>query len=254
MEEALRLVLERVRPLAAERGRWTRLGARAGRARSRRSTCRRSTARRWTASPCARRTRRANCRSCFGSRPVGPRRVDSVGQAMGIATGAYAVRPTGADAVIPSSMLSTVTTPWQSISVSSLVHPCAPVGATSWRRCRRRRRAARAGSTGRAGSCRRGGGRVRAARAPPSDDGLRAPLAESSSSQGKSTRPTASSSRRSWRAREPTSTGSRRPPTAARAPRRARAGLEADVLVSTGGVSVGPRPRPVGRRLGIEVF
>ena len=64
------------------------------------STCRRSRARRWTASHCARRTRRASfpvvARIAAGV-PAG--RALAAGEAMGIATGG--VVPDGADAVIP---------------------------------------------------------------------------------------------------------------------------------------------------------
>ena len=77
-----------------------RPGASSPRPRGRSSTCRRSPVRPWTASPCAPPTRLDGCRSSSGSPPAGRRRARSQpGEAMGIATGG--VVPEGADAVVP---------------------------------------------------------------------------------------------------------------------------------------------------------
>ncbi len=112
VEEAQRLVLERAKPLDAERV-PDRAGfrARAGRARGGdRATCRRFRARRWTDSRFAPRTRprlpcssRSSGRIAAGSPATTPL---GAGEAMAISTGG--VVPDGADAVVPVELVGEV--------------------------------------------------------------------------------------------------------------------------------------------------
>ena len=111
IEEAQRLVLARVEPPAD--GDRSDRGARAGgcsrRRAAPRSTCRPSTARRWTASRCAPPTARAGCRSRFGSPPGAPLRGRSSRERRWGSPPAASFRPERMPSS-PSSMLSKMTT------------------------------------------------------------------------------------------------------------------------------------------------
>ena len=232
-------VLERAQPLA---GRARAAGRRRGRVwpsrRARRSTCRRSPARPWTASPFAPRIRRAGCRSSTGSPPGGPApRALEPGEAMAIATGG--VVPTAPTPSSRSSMLSSMATRWRS-------DRCGAGRATF----------ARAAATARGevvvgpatGSARRSSARWQRPASPSPARGARAPPCwrpAPSSAPGESLAPgqiyeaNGSCSRRSSRRGRGRRAALAVADDRRRTALRSSAGLEADVLVTSGGVSVG---------------
>ena len=261
IEDALARVLAHVEPLEAED---VPVAAATGRVLTRprppRPTCRRSTARRWTASPSGRRTRPARLR-VVGQSAAGRPFDGTLGEGEAVAISTGAVVPPGADAVVPVEVarLAGGTVAVDTVSPGSHVRRRGgdAVSGALVLAAGTRIRPAHVGALAAAGrreSCGLRAGRASRCSRPAASCGRPARCWR----RERSTKRTHRSSRRNSRLRARTSRCSQPVVDDPEATERAfERGLAADVLVTSGGVSVGPHDlvRSALARLGVdEVF